>query len=158
MLGAQDSWHIEPVEMGPESGSDDREGMLVITSSSFTFRMMVLLRADDSPATRSYYSASEISGAVGDTLLEATNLFCGAMNRELAHHFPHLGMSTPYALNRGCLSYIEELRPQHVSSYAITINECVRVQATLCLCGYAPIDFSVAKVTLEDTTGALELF
>jgi len=135
--------------------------VLIITCSSFVFRLFTLLRLVDDAETRAYFthgSGTEANWA--DALFEAANLCSGAVNRSLSQYFPHIGMSTPYTLSSGCLSFLEDLQPQHVLHYAIRIRESVRLRATVCVCSYAPIDFSVDRMQPTDTTssGALELF
>jgi hypothetical protein len=79
------------------------------------------------------------------------------MNRELARHFPHLGMSTPYVLGSRCLDFLADLRPQHLVRLDVAINGGVRVQATLCVCGSAPIDFVATVPSSVDATSSGEL-
>jgi hypothetical protein len=69
-------------------------------------------------------------------------------------------MSTPYSLSDACLSHLDDLQPQHVLAYEITIREAVRLQATVCLCSYAPIDFSINRMPAAEAaaTGELEFF
>ena len=96
----------------------------------------------------------------GEELLadELANLCCGALSREMSGHFPHLAMSIPYTLNGRCMGLLGELKPQYQSSYEITINESVRLQATLCMCCYAPIDIPAGSLAVEENSGELQLF
>jgi hypothetical protein len=67
-------------------------------------------------------------------------------------------MSTPYAVSARCVPYLEVLKPGYLAAYAVTINDAVRVAATVCVCAHAPLDF-VADVSDEvETGGELELF
>jgi hypothetical protein len=161
VLHPDDTCSIQPVVK--DAGAPDRVPgtVLVITCSSFAFRFLTLLRLDDNSETRAYYAqgaTAEENSA--DALFEAANLCTGAINRGLSQHFPHVGMSTPYSLSGACLSHLDDLQPQHVLSYEITIREAVRLQATVCLCSYAPIDFSVNRLSATEgaTTGELEFF
>jgi hypothetical protein len=161
VLHPDDTCTIQPVAKDASTALSVPGTVLVITCSSFVFRFLTLLRLGDSSETRAYYAqgaAAEENSA--DALFEAANLCTGAINRGLSRHFPHVGMSTPYALSDACLSHLEDLRPQHVLSYDITIRDSVRIQATVCLCSYAPIDFSVDQIsaTEANATGELELF
>jgi hypothetical protein len=81
------------------------------------------------------------------------------MNRELRPYFAHLGMSTPYALSSNCLSHLVTLKPQCILSYAIDIQKAVRLRAALCLCAYAPLDFSINSMAAAESVeaGAFEL-
>jgi hypothetical protein len=161
VLHPHDTCSIQPVAKDASTAVSLPGTVLVITCSSFVFRFLTLLRLGDNSETRAYYAqgaTAEENSA--DALFEAANLCTGAINRGLSRHFPHVGMSTPYALSDACLSHLEDLQPQHVLSYDITIREAVRLQATVCLCSYAPIDFSVSRIsaTEANTTGELEFF
>jgi hypothetical protein len=160
VLHPQDTCSIQPVAKDTCMTERLAGTVLVITCSSFVFRFLTLLRLGDNTETRAYYAqgtSSEENSA--DALFEAANLCTGAINRGLSRHFPHVGMSTPYLLSGACLSHLEDLQPQHILSYAITIRETVHLQATVCLCGYAPIDFSVNRGSeTEAATGELEFF
>jgi hypothetical protein len=161
VLHPHDTCSIQAVAKDVSTAVSVPGTVLVITCSSFVFRFLTLLRLGDNSETRTYYAqgaTAEENSA--DALFEAANLCTGAINRGLSRHFPHVGMSTPYALSDACLSHLEDLRPQHVLSYDITIRESVRLQATVCLCSYAPIDFSVNRIsaTEANTTGELEFF
>ena len=80
------------------------------------------------------------------------------MNQELLSYFPDLGMSTPYVLSARCLPHLEELRPDYLSSYGITIRESVQLAVTICVCANAPIDFVADISAVEESSGELELF
>lgn len=80
------------------------------------------------------------------------------MNQELLNYFPDLGMSTPYVLDAQCLSHLHGLKPGLLSSYSITLNDSVRLAATVCVCAHAPIDFVADTSAIEETSGELELF
>jgi hypothetical protein len=161
VLHPDDACSIQAVARDASTTVRDAGTVLVITCSSFLFRFVTLLRIGDNTETRAYYA----QGATGeenaaDALFEAANLCTGAINRGLSRHFPHVGMSTPYSLSGACLGHLEDLQPQHILSYEITIRQAVRLQATVCLCSYAPIDFSVNRTSGTDSaaTGELEFF
>ncbi len=160
VLHPDDSCCVQQVETDAHRPASGPGTVLVITCSSFVFRFLTLLRLSDNSETRAYYAhgaTAEENSA--DALFEAANLCTGAINRGLSRHFPHVGMSTPYLLSDACLSHLEDLHPQDVLSYEITIREAVHLQATVCLCSYGPIDFSVNRTVAQAaTTGELELF
>jgi hypothetical protein len=161
VLHPDDTCSIQPVVKNIGMAVSAPGTVLIITCSSFAFRFLTLLRLDDNTETRAYYAqgdAAEVNSS--DALFEAANLCTGAVNRGLSRHFPHVGMSTPYSLSGACLSHLEDLHPQDVLHYEIIIRESVRLQATVCLCSFAPIDFSVnrSSATEVGTTGELELF
>jgi hypothetical protein len=161
VLDPHDACSIQPAVMDARMAVRVSGTVLVITCSSFVFRFMTLLRIGDNPETRAYYARGATAEEnATDALFEAANLCTGAINRGLSRHFPHVGMSTPYSLSGACLSHLDDLQPQHILSYEITIREAVRLQATVCLCSYAPIDFSVNRKSATETaaTGELEFF
>jgi hypothetical protein len=143
-------------------------GLLVITISSFEFRLLTLWNLPDSPALRSYYgSASPAVSAASfedfiENFAETANLCCGAFNRSLSRHVTHLGMSAPYRLNSRCEEYVDALRPQSRAWFGIRINDGFNFAVTLCLCANRAleIDTSASSVAAEPATesGALELF
>lgn len=161
VLSPQDACSISPVSKLTSMIAAVPDTVLVITCSSFVFRFLTLLRLGDNTETRAYYAQGTTAEEHStDALFEAANLCTGAINRGLSRYFPHVGMSTPYLLSGACLLHLEDLQPQHVLSYEITIREAVRLQATVCLCSYAPIDFSVDRMTDTEAaaTGELEFF
>ena len=156
-MGPDDCCEITPL---PDVSVVDfpEETIVVLTISSFLFRLLTIFHVNDDVVTREYFTKGAADKQLFEVLSEIGNLCCGAMNRELLHSFPHLGMSTRYVLNRQCLAFLDELKPGYVSGYAISINNTVQMHASLCLCEYAPIDFSVDMSSTEEETGALELF
>ena len=156
---AEDTCHIaSAVEGDAVSGAVSGEQALILTISSIAFRLLLVLRFDESDATRTYFTGEGTGRSFEEARLEIGNLCCGALNQELLQAFPDLGMSTPYMLSARCLPYLNVLKPVYVASYAVTINDTVRVDATVCVCAHAPLDF-VADVSDEvESGGELELF
>jgi hypothetical protein len=148
------------IEMLNESSGHKflEKDIVVLTISSFLFRVMTIFHIGEDAATRDYFLKKTPNKSLTEVFSEVGNLCSGAMNRELLQHFPHLGMSTPYTLSSRCLSFLSELNPGHLSRHAITINGSAHLQATVCMCGYAPIDFTVDTTATADTSGELELF
>ena len=134
------------------------KNIVVLTISSFLFKVLTIFHIGEDEETKNYFLGTSPNKSLTEAFSEIGNLCIGAMNRELLQYFPHLGMSTPYTLSSRCLSFLSELNPEHVSRYSITINNSARLQATVCICGYAPIDFSVNREETVDTSGELELF
>lgn len=134
------------------------EILLVVTISSFVFRLLTLFQVGADPATRAYY----VNGAqesLDEAFREFANMCCGALNRELSEQIPHLAMSIPYTLSSQCLAFLGELRPNFLSSSAVTINDSVRLHVTLCMCCSAAVDFVASAAPVADTTaGELEMF
>ncbi|MFP6561177.1 hypothetical protein WJ542_23145 [Paraburkholderia sp. B3] len=137
------------------------EHVVVLTISSMQFRLLLLLHFEDDEATRQYYlgHVGDVQRSLTECFMEFGNLCCGAMNQQLVNHFPDLGMSTPYALSSACLPYLHELKPDYVSTYALTLDGSVRLGATLCVCSQTPLDFVAAQTeTASEGAGELELF
>jgi hypothetical protein len=134
--------------------------VLVITLSSFVFRLLVIFRMVEDSPTRDYYLPKACVQTLDDILAEATNMCSGALSRELALNFPHLAMSTPSPLDCRCIGLLRELKPQRLASYRIIIKDSVTLGATLCLCCSAPIEVASAAESsdLTQEQGALELF
>jgi len=152
---AEDTCHIATATEGDAIGG---EQSLILTISSIAFRLLLVLRFDESDATRTYFTGEGTGRSFEEACLEIGNLCCGALNQELLQVFPDLGMSTPYVVSARCLPYLDALKPGYVASYAVTINDAVRVAATVCVCTHAPLDF-VADVRDEvESSGELELF
>ena len=95
-----------------------------------------------------------VDGKVG----EVGYIFCGAINRDLSHHFPYLGMSTPNVLERQCIDYLDELDASFIRHFRVVINDGVTFHASLCVCDFADIDFQVDTTVVEESHGELELF
>jgi hypothetical protein len=156
---AGDICDITPVERGKlcEYPGDK---LLLITLSSFVFRLMMIFRIVETPAIRAYYVPAAATQSLDEVFAEMANMCGGALNRELSDNFPHLAMSTPYTVSSQCIAFLSELKPQYVSSYLITINDAVQLQATLCLCCSAPIEVAVSGAATEvgDNSGEIELF
>lgn len=142
--------------------------MVVLTISSYLFRLMVMFHFTPDAATKGHFArlagdgAAEM-GAEGeqafmDALAECGNLCCGIFNRELGRFFPHLGMSTPNVIDTQCLHYLHKLRHAHVRHFAIDIDPSPRLHVSLCVSAYDRLDFAVSAEEQADTTGELELF
>ena len=93
-----------------------------------------------------------------DVIGEVGNIFCGALNRDLSHHFPYLGMSTPNVLERECIDYLDELDASYIRHFRVVVNDGVTFHASLCVCDFADIDFQVDTSAVEESHGELELF
>ena len=134
------------------------ERLLLITISSFVFRLMTIFRIDDSPAMRAYYAPGAADRPLCEAFAEVANMCCGGLNRELSASFPHLAMSIPYTLSSRCVAFLGELKPQYLSTYAITINGAARLHVTLCMSCSVPVEVAAAPAGVEENVGELELF
>jgi hypothetical protein len=149
-------------EIAPAATQDARSmpdaNVVVLTISGLVFRLILMLHFEEDERTREYFAGEGAERPFLEDFLETCNLVCGAVNQELHHHFPDLGMSTPYVLSARCLPYLSALKPDFVETFAVTINGSVSLGATLCMCAHAPIDFTADTTVVEDTSGELELF
>ena len=132
--------------------------LVVLTISGIAFRLLLILHFDEDERTHQYFVKEESERSFLEVFLEICNLCCGAVNQELLHYFPDLGMSTPYVLSAQCMPYLEALKPEFLASYAVTVNDAISLGATICVCAHAPIDFVAEVSAVEDTNGELELF
>ncbi len=154
-LASDDDCSIVPASEGMAGDAE----VVVLTISSMTFRLLLLLHFREDAPTQAYFLRGGADRTLREAFVEIGNLCCGAINQELARHFPDVGMSTPYLLNARCVPHLGELKPDHAASYTITIAGTVRLDATLCVCANAPVDFVAdTTVVVEDNCGELELF
>jgi hypothetical protein len=157
LLNSGDSCDIEQLHDG--KGGDFKEmDIFVLTISSLLFRILTIFHISDDPETQKYFLKKTTEKSFTEVFSEIGNLCSGAMNQELLKYFPHLGMSTPYVLSGRSLPFLRELNPGYLSRHAITINDSVHLHATVCMCAYAPIDFTVDQTDVADTSGELEFF
>jgi hypothetical protein len=134
------------------------EKLILVTISSFKFRLLVIFHIDEDSSLATYFSGRNTQGNVEEAFYEIANMCCGALNRQLTRDFRHLAMSVPYTLSGTCMTYIGDLRPEYVSSSTVRINENIAVRITLCMCCSAPVSFSTTASESESNSGALELF
>ncbi len=132
--------------------------IVVLTISSFRFRLTAIFHIDDNAPNRDYFVGDGADRSFTEVFAEFGNLCCGGINRELLPHFPDLGMSTPNALSGHCAGHLAALRAKQRWRYAISINQAVRLNATLCMTNYGPLDFVVDTRLPEEAAGELELF
>ena len=104
---------------------DDLEGLrqeqcIVLTISSFKFRIICLLHLSMDQTTRQFVGEATAARADSldesvfkDYLLELSNSFCGTLKRHLQSSCPPLGMSTPNFIERSSLAHYESVKPLH---------------------------------------------
>lgn len=139
--------------------------VVLLTVSSYVFRVMTMVYFTLNKETKAHFAAinrvdpeSMSDSDYLDVICECGNIFCGALNRELAQHFPHLGMSTPNVLDRECVDYLSELDAGYIRHFKLVINDSFTMHASLCVCEFADIDFTVDMTKTEESNGELELF
>ncbi|MFL9879958.1 hypothetical protein PQR63_16275 [Herbaspirillum rhizosphaerae] len=148
-----------------ESADFPEKQMVVLTVSSYLFRLMVMFYFSPNDATRSHFArlnnvdeAEMSEQTFMDAIAESGNLCCGILNRDLGNFFPHIGMSTPNVIDKNCAAYLQKLNSQHIQHFAIDMDGSPRFHVSLCVSAYADIDFSVSAEELGSDTGELELF
>lgn len=100
--------------------SFDMDHCIVLTISSFRFRVMVIIHLSYNQRIKQFLA--DIMGAklqelddekLIDRLLELSNSFCGHIKRHLQDTCPPLGMSTPNLLDSACLSLDNVIETAH---------------------------------------------
>ena len=158
VLDGSDTCVVESLPGGKLAEPPERY-LFVLTISSYLFRVMTIFHVADDRRTRDYFSQQGTGPALDEAFGEVANLCCGAMNRDLGNYFSHLGMSTPFVLDRQCIPFfMPVLKPAYVSQHKAVINGDVTVHATLCVSAYATLDFRVDTSVEEESTGELEMF
>jgi CheY-specific phosphatase CheX len=139
--------------------------MVILTVTSYMFRAMTLLYFTMNRQTKQHLARinrAEVNDmdetAFIDVICECGNIACGALNRELAQHFPHIGMSTPNILDNDSAGYLSALKPNYVRHFKVRVNDTLTMHATLCFCAFAEIDFAVDTTQTEESNGEMEMF
>jgi hypothetical protein len=139
--------------------------LVMLTVSSYLFRAMTLLHYTLDDKLKQHLAAisrkpvDELSDSEClDVLGEVGNILCGALNRDLAHHIPYLGMSTPNFLDNHCLDFIDALGASFVRHFEIDLNGSLKLYATLAVSEFADIDFRADTTVVEENHGELEMF
>lgn len=155
---SSDAIVVEPYDAA-KSHAMPGERALVLTISSYRFRLLIIFHFTDNIETRRSFHGAEKGIPLDDILGEVGNLCCGSIKHELGRSLPHIGLSTPYVLENRASRHIDSLKPTHVSRHRILLNHTSELHASLCLCAYGP--FALAAPNPEPTaveSGTLELF
>lgn len=132
--------------------------LLLITTSSFSFRLLTMFHVADNEANRAYFVPVAGGVSLQESFAEMANLCCGSLNREIAPCFPHLAMSVPSRLSSRCLEHLAQLKPDCVERFSININSAVRVGVTLCMCCTAAVEIPMMLSSVQQSSGELEMF
>jgi hypothetical protein len=151
------------------------EQCIVLTISSFKFRIICLLHVSMDQSTRQFVSETTAARAESldesvfkDYLLELSNSFCGTLKRHLQSSCPPLGMSTPNFIERSSLAHYESIKPLH-SAHAkaqMSSNDPALFAASVMVSVAQAGDFQLehyhepvhSDVDEADGSGELELF
>lgn len=149
--------------------------IVVLTVSSYLFRLMAIVYFKPDAATRAFFarvgSSSALEGEAPpelgeqeflDRVAEAGNMLCGSLNRDLGRYFPHVGMSTPNILDKDCMRYVDLLGCGLKRHYELHLPNDLVMHASLVVSDYGTVDFHVEPVA-EDaeadvSNGELEFF
>lgn len=131
--------------------------ILMITLSSFLFRLVTVFQMAEDQETRGYFLGGSEAARLEDNFAEQANMLCGALSRELTAQFRHLAMSIPYRLEAQATHFLQDLQPQLQVGFDVTINQLARLRIILCLICSRPIEFT-CDPAVSHSGGALELF
>lgn len=153
------------VSLAPDLSAVKDTKCVVLTVSSYLFRLMVLIYFTPDASTKAHFSranrihASDMSdAALIDTVSEFANMCCGALSRDLSRVFPHIGMSTPNIIDKECSSSLNRLNCGHIQHFKLDINKDTHFYASLCVSEYADLDFVADTTPVNVSSGELELF
>lgn len=139
--------------------------MVVLTVSSYLFRLVILIYFNLDTPTKEHIARSRNVDASDmddqdfyDSIAEFGNICCGTLNRGLAPFFPHIGMSTPNIIDKNCSSFLGRLNCGYTKHFRVDINDAVHFHIGLCVSDYADLDFTVIIEQDDSGTGELELF
>jgi CheY-specific phosphatase CheX len=140
------------------------EQVVVLTVASYAFRLNLLIHFSRDAKTYAHFAAvhrlaQEEMGeqTFVDAISECANICCGNLNRDLARHFPHLGMSTPNIIDRRCVAYLDQLGQGHQQHFAVHQPDGPVFAVSLCVNAFGPLDFE-GDFAAAEATGELELF
>ncbi|MBI5259322.1 MAG: hypothetical protein HY855_22665 [Burkholderiales bacterium] len=140
--------------------------VVMLTVSSYVFRALLFVHFERDAVTRAHFAAlaqtpveSMSDERYIDAVMECGNLCCGALNRDLAAFYPHIGMSTPCILDRNCLAHVDGMHPAFHRRYRAELGSGVALHLTLAVCAFADIDFPFEpRAVEEESAGELEMF
>lgn len=159
------TWQMQPAAEPNDTGV---LRFILLTVSSYDFRLMVLLHFSCDAASTKYVADRLKLGCAElpltryyDFLAEIGNNFCGAFKRELGQYFPHLGMSTPNQLGRESLKHVKSWPIDHEVHIKAHAEEGAEFYGSLYVSSFGELDFDLVRQTKTEETvemGALELF
>lgn len=153
------------VEVVPDLKDIQETSVVMLTVASFLFRLSVMIYFSSDEATQGYFARvnnvppGEMNDqAFLDAIRECGNICCGTLNRELAQVYPHVAMSTPNIIERGCVNHLESLNVGHLQHFRAITEEGMRFHLTLCVRDYADLDFEWTMVEETTAAGEMEFF
>lgn len=159
------AWTMERLSSDAEIKNQQ---FIMLTVSSYDFRMVVLLHFSRNASSKKYVAetlqlAAETleQSRFDDYLSEVGNTFCGAFKRELGDFFPYLGMSTPNLLFSESLQYVRTWPVEYETHLRAHAAGEVEFFGSLYVTSSGDLDFDPqerSRHVEEVETGALELF
>lgn len=138
--------------------------IVLLTVSSYRFRLIVMIYFSDDAATREHFArvyrtpVCEMDRrAFLDAICECANMVVGTLNRDLALVFNSVGMSTPNIIDRNCAAYLNTLNFGYSQTFVAIVNSEKSFYATLGVTEFDDIDFIIDESSNE-ITGELEIF
>ncbi|MBC7983242.1 MAG: hypothetical protein H7Y02_05235 [Candidatus Obscuribacterales bacterium] len=160
LVATGESCPVTPID---DASATERE-VVMFTVSSYTFRILLFIHFESNAATRAHFgrladkSVDEMAGErFLDAMMERGNLLCGALNRELALFFPHIGMSTPCILHRSAVEHIGAVTPAFTRRYRAQVSADLALRLTIAVCAFADLDFPFDHRAVDETKAASEL-
>ena len=153
-----------------ESAPLEKEDMILLTISSYSFRLIMFFHYTLDDKTRAFIrsqltqyneknSDQEKEKQYLDYLSELSNGYCGQLKRVMGEQFPHLGMSTPNQLDKNNYAFVHDLGCQVRNQKQIKINSDVNFFISYCLSFKDGQDFVIhAAHKDESESGELEFF
>jgi hypothetical protein len=161
-IGAPDDQIL--VTTVPDDSESSEDKIVLLTVSSYLFRMIIMIYFTDDTSTRAHFARvyrtqpCEMKGqAFLDAICECANMVVGTLNRDLATVFHSVGMSTPNIIDRNCAAYLATLNFGFARTFHATVNGEKSFHVTLGVTEFDDLDFTV-EATSEESTGELEMF
>lgn len=169
-MGPNHQWQIRPLDNARDV---KHSHSILITISSFRFRLFCFLHANLDVTTRQFVADATQTKlqdldetALLDYLLEMSNSLTGNVKRFIQSTCPPLGMSTPNLLSRGCMNFEDVLRNQYSAHLAAFCDgQGNPLFALTCMINLQKEDGFMLPASRElepeielDSSGELELF
>jgi hypothetical protein len=167
MRAAQATLAAEPSDclIAPIESDTQGTDVVMLTISSYTFRMLLFLHFEGTHATRMHFAKlcrkakDEMTDAqFHDVMMERGNLLCGAINRDLAVYFPYIGMSTASVLGQQATAHLGAVQAKYARQYRAEVSPTVVLHITLALCIYDDLDFPFETHAETKVVSELEIF
>ncbi len=155
---------LPDISMAPTPSRVTTQRAVLLTVLSYAFRLSFLIHF--SPDETTHAHLANANGLVAsdmdekefmDAIHECGNICCGNLNRDLAHFFPHIGMSTPNIIDNRCVAHLDKLGQGYVQHFNWVSPVGAQFGVSLCLNAFSELDFT-GDFPQEESTGELEMF